>query len=385
MAGVSFSTPTLTHRRVTVEVSAYHRELAALLAPIDEHQRSWASLIAHSQGATPLDVALALQMTNASQPHGWPECAVSGEQPELHLADAEWYFSSETARSVAAAIRPNTGRVVCIGTPTVARMLAAVAKHPVLIDRSDALRDRLDSNGIDLICRDVATMHESSCRGSFASVVFDAPWHLDDVAAWLWHASRLARTGARIAFALFPALAKSSARDERFQILELCEDVGRVWITPGVVEYDTPLFEREAFRAVGVPAPTRWRRADLVEISKRRALSGAAPRPRRQRWETFIIGAQVVKIRRGGATRRGGILPGLPGTVCDVLPSVSRSHSTLPYIDLWTSRNRVSSVGNHGLVRAWLAALAAGSEKVVARSVLEAQALRRLKQLLLDT
>lgn len=382
MADASRSTETLTRHQQAAELSAYHRELAALLAPIIDRKGAWADLVELGQGATPVDIARALDASGAAPPDDWPECEVACEQPELHLADAEWYFSHETAKEIAEAIRPTTGRIACIGTPTVARILAAADRRPVLIDQSDALRYRLDSKKVDLIHCDAAAMRDGTGHGTFASVVFDAPWHLDEVTAWLWHASRLARTGARIAFALFPPLAKPTARDERLQILELCEGVGRVWITPAALEYDTPAFERAAFRAAGVPAPTRWRRADLVEVTRRRALSGAPPRRRRQFWATFIIGPQVVKIRRGMQIARDGVLPRVPGTVDDVLPSVSRAHPGLPYVDLWTSRNRVSSIGDRPLVTAWLAALAAGTARVSARSLTEEPVLRRLERLL---
>src|SRR5205814_2540049 len=85
-------------------------------------------------------------------------------------------------------------------------------------------------------------------------VVFDAPWYLDDLVRWLTIASHVCRSGGELLFPLFPEWIRPTARNERFTILDLASQIGRVNVQENFLVYSTPQFEAAALAAAGVSA-----------------------------------------------------------------------------------------------------------------------------------
>jgi hypothetical protein len=137
-----------------------------------------------------------------------------------------------------------------------------------------------------------------------------------------------------------------------------------------VVWYDIPLFEARALQTSGIVMDGPWRRADLIRLQvnhtvPRLALQQAVHRVRSRRrdWETFIVGQQVVKLRRQivrkpQADRSNEALGMVEDLRAYDYGSVSRRDPTRTAIDLWTSRNRVAAVYERSAVAAALRFLA---------------------------
>lgn len=281
--------------------------------------------------------------------------------PELHPLDYEWYFTAETAREMAKEIAGRSP-ILCIGTPTLADSLASLGTSVTLLDRSPHIPARfpaLATAGRFLRC-DVTRAVRFA--GPHVQIVFDAPWYQGDILWWLRVASQWARPRSTITFALFPELVRPSALDERDQILEMAEELGRVEVHRDTLSYATPLFERRALEAAGIPSAGDWRRGDLVRLHVRRTPSARLAQlraPTEQPWHTFLVGRQAVKLRPAIV---GGPPPVTPveGTVGTVLPATSRRDNRRFGVNFWTSRNHVLQVSKPGLVYRLLSLLHGG-------------------------
>ena len=324
--------------------------------------RDWTAMLTAAQGATPGDVLEALLAVGVPIPEFDGVETVSPEVPEGHLIHFEWFFDAPTAELVAELLIEAGGPAVLLGAPTVARALAGFGHRALLYDNSPTTSIRLDGVSSSVVNRDIAAGARPQDVGAAAAIFFDAPWHLGDMIAWLTTASHLARPSGLIAFALFEELTKPSAVYERAKILEMAASLGDVHLSPRALVYDTPPFEAAALHAVGAPAPRRWRRADLAVVTVRSPLLAATALPVPEQWDTWAIGPQVVKLRR--TTRPGRGISQVQGVRGWTLPSVSRSHPARDRVDVWSSRNRVATVGQQDRERvsAWLTALSAGRQ-----------------------
>lgn len=197
-------------------------------------------------------------------------------------------------------------------------------------------------------------------------VVFDSPWYLGDVLAWLAASSCLVRPGGMIVFALYPPLVRPTAQLERDFALEVASTIGEVQIIEDSLAYETPLFEAEALKACGFAHVGEWRRGDTVVIRDTHRMELSLPNlPCRSevdgKWETFLIGSQVLKLRAIEQKPNRHFQHFLEPVAEDfVFPSVSVRRDNRNEADLWTSRNRVAKTGDRYMLRSILRDLQAG-------------------------
>lgn len=291
------------------------------------------------------------------EPDDW--LRVAEANVELHVLNHEWYFTSGSAIDVATLLGPDV-QITCLGTPTVAAQLVHLGRPVTLVDSNHLNRLRFPEldRAMMVIWGDVARVLQLPLA---QAVVFDAPWYSPDVERWLGIANRICVVGGKIVFALFPEWIRSTARAERHRLLDLAGAIGTVSVDRGRLVYTTPRFEAEALFAAGVPPAMAWRRADLVVVTKTTAGSEFELKlaDGGDHWETFLIGSQVVMLRKRPIFNPSTELAAIPGCPGDVLPSVSRRDPRRTLIGLWTSRNRVASVSNVKHVRRALGRLAA--------------------------
>jgi len=150
---------------------------------------------------------------------------------------------------------------------------------------------------------------------------------------------------------------------ERQEALTVAGEMGLslVEVVPGALGYLSPLFERNALRALGViDLPACWRKGDLAVF----AVTGTNRRPRRdvgseERWSEAAIDGVRIRVRLNNCARFAdptlrSIAPG------DVLPSVSRREPIRRKVQVWTSGNRVFRCDGPDVVAEVVAALGAG-------------------------
>lgn len=273
------------------------------------------------------------------------EARASVFTPELHPLDYEWYFSRETAAALADAVTTRRPPLL-LGAPTVADVLSGRSRSAVLVDRNQLAFARLGHRrGITFRRHDLRRPLYTMERAE--TVLFDAPWYVEHLLLWLWQASRLVRRRGRILFVLFPELVRPLARHERDVVLDVASLIGRVEVMRNAVGYETPLFEREALIGSGLTPDLYWRSADLISITRPTRLrkKPRVPPMTEEKWETFVVGTQVVKLRRFTTGGFEAIAP-ITGLKDFRLPTVSRRDDQRHEIDIWTSRNRVARVGD---------------------------------------
>lgn len=281
--------------------------------------------------------------------------------PEPHPLDFSWYFTRKSAEGIAQRLLQHGGGVLCLGAPTVASVLARRGRETRLLDRDTLILRRFDLRGRRLSV-DFADLRAPMEIGGKPSVVFfDSPWYPEYVLLWLWLSIRAVRPGGIVAFVLFEELLRPGAERERARLIRQAEKYGRVTTLERLAVYDTPPFEREALVTTGINPGYQWRHGDLVLIEGARDDDGRAPRAIEEEgdWETFVIGRQVVKLRRNIRTPSDAVIGLVPGCSGFALPSVSRRDRRRRYVDLWTSRNRVATVGRADVVAAVLGEMAA--------------------------
>lgn len=287
---------------------------------------------------------------------------------ELHALDYEWYFHKKTVTALASRL-PDAANVLFIGTPTVAAARARAGNYVRLIDSNPLVTRRFP----DLAYSNTHIGRIEEVRRTYDEpdfIVLDAPWNASDVTTWLRIAHSHARTGTQIWATLFPAGTRPTAERERVRIIALAQTIGATTVLRDALRYETPLFEQEALRAQGVQDFGDWRTGDLLVIHVARTESSwdrlsrivaarrAAPK---ERWTRFVVGTQVVKLRASATHRSRTVLKPVAGCLEGVLPSVSARDPRRKRIGIWTSRNRVASVGNPKLVAHALQALERGS------------------------
>lgn len=279
--------------------------------------------------------------------------------PELSPVRSEWYFEPDTVKNISALLH---GRVLCVGAPTVAELYATAGREVTLIDNCPWVGRRIPA--VASIWRE-GDFHNTEVPAGIDSVLLDPPWYLPEALWWLDRALRSVSPGGSVFLPLFGELTRPSAKRERDILLEHAESFGWVTIDRESVAYETPLFEREALRAAGLPIASPWRRADLVRVVRRDEM-GTVPAPDpgtapdRDEWVDYVIGSQVVALR----TRNDpDFLDGAPtlrpvvGVENHVLDTVSARDPRVATVDLWTSRNRVARVTGAESLKALLVEL----------------------------
>ncbi len=300
-----------------------------------------------------LEQALTAGPSNGERPGGKPSALpVEGIMP--HPLDFDWRFTSESVATLETIYRPlvpPAGTVLFLGTPTLFKSIRCRPVDPsvrhVLIDRNapplplSTKTEILASLALD-VCSDPLPLPP------FANVVLtDPPWYEQELRAFLWAAAALCHDGGTI-IACLPGLnARPGAQSERARVLTWAHTVLGLMclaVKPGWVRYETPPFERNAWRTAGFrEIGPDWRAGDVVIFRKG---PGTPPPPTRPNgpweptWNSLQFGEVTVRLRPD--ERTGFADPSLVRLYPnDVLPSVSRRHAQRAEIDVWSGGNRV--------------------------------------------
>ncbi|NCD20137.1 MAG: hypothetical protein EOL89_09160 [Actinobacteria bacterium] len=271
--------------------------------------------------------------------------------PELHPLLFEWYFDAPSVKFVTTLISGEADDVLCLGAPTVANDLCRQSQvHSVtLVDADSGIPRRfpcLDRNSLHL-----GELDSFRPNRTFTVTVADPPWYLADALRWLKIARRLTRDGGSIVMPLFPELTRPGADRERDTVLQAARTIGRTDLYPASLVYRTPQFEEATLRALGITSTGDWRSADLLVV---RDLNGAAeweePRGAHRGidgWRHYTVGTQVVMLRETPTVDNSdSVFVPIPGCPNNTLTSVSGRDPRRELIGIWTSRNKVASVGD---------------------------------------
>ena len=274
--------------------------------------------------------------------------------PPPHPLNFEWRFTFQTSRELLDCARRLGSSTLLLGTPGVAlEAVSQVVLHPVRFVGEDNIVTRRilalnDATGTPIsvdFCGDDLPHQVADV------VIVDPPWYPDFVRPMLASAMEACREGGYVLLSIAPDGARSSATDDRLKTIAFAKRLGLRLVEERrlAVEYDTPLFERNALAASGLACPLQWRRGDLLVLHKVDASSVRQVRHSTvSPWQEVSVGRMRVFIRRGGpATGTRGLVPLVSG---DILPTVSRSDPRREAAQVWTSGNRIFATDNVELV-----------------------------------
>lgn len=271
--------------------------------------------------------------------------------PTPHPLDYCWWFDTGTVSYVVSLIRhlsSSRAHIALLGTPTIfdaatsardTRRFSLIDSDPLVVSRriSGVSGERFAFLA-DLRCRDVSI----DCA---KVVIADPPWYEPETRAFLWASRQFCEHDAFVLMSVPPEGTRPGVMAEWERMVKWARTLGLEVEDHqrGVLSYVSPLFERNALFAAGVPPPrAAWRRGDLVRFrcvgvcraERPRAVSG-------DQWCERIFGDVRIRVRRPRERRewRDPTLNRI--TESDVLPTVSRRDQRRDLVDVWTSGNRV--------------------------------------------
>jgi hypothetical protein len=258
------------------------------------------------------------------------------EVPEPHPLDFDWRFTAAAARLLAG-MAARRSPALCVGTPSVARLLETGGRDVLLVDRQpfQPVRSKVSA--------DPST--DDPLSSSFSVAVVDPPWYPEVYRRWIAWAAAHVGEGGEILASLWTIETRPGAADERDEVLEWIASWAGVEIEAGALEYLTPAFETAAALARGdAPPVSELRKGDLLLI--RQSATPALPPPLnvRESWARFVFNDYQLALRvRAGDTRPARLLS-VRGAEGWVWPSVSRRARGREMIDLWSSGNEVATI-----------------------------------------
>lgn len=278
--------------------------------------------------------------------------------PLPHPLNFEWRFTADASRDLlntATALTQPHARILMFGTPGLAVEAISLPtnRHLAFLGEDNAVTRRL----MNLNKATGAPLSIAFCTGglprdSADAVLLDPPWYNDFIRPMLAAAATACRSDGVVLVSLPPIGTRATAEADREVAKRFAARLGLEPVDecPLSIAYDTPFFEANALAAVGLFAPARWRRGDLVIFRKtRRSTRPATVTTRRPIWIEVAVGRMRVFIKpdpmHGGGL--SGLIPLIPD---DVLPSVSRRDMRRRGAQVWTSGNRVFQTDNVSLV-----------------------------------
>lgn len=351
-------------------------------AAVAHGAHSFADLVRALPGVYPADVRRIADRLRLDLPAGRSSPPSPSEMPAAawpieHPLDFDWRFTPDTTRDlVDRCLAEDPTTVALLGTPSLVPVVAASDRKQgvTLYDRNQAVLTAVANSYpevaavfADLVCGPPVE------PAQVALTVADPPWYPEDARAFLWAAARLTRVGGRVLLSLPPAGTRPGVLAEREQLITAARVYGLRFtsVEPGVLAYCSPLFERNALAAAGVPAvPWDWRRGDLATFAV--AEHPPAPRPLptdpSEVWVEESVGVVRIKLRAGsgGDFRDPSLSSVVPG---DMLATVSRREPVRRRADVWTSGNRVFRCAGTATLRTIVAALSRGEDAEAAVAV----------------
>ena len=175
-------------------------------------------------------------------------------------------------------------------------------------------------------------------------VIADPPWYLEHMKAFMWAAAQITKIGGYLLLCIPPVGTKPDIIFETNEIFDFAKKLGFTLIEykPGILSYETPLFEINALKADGVKTiPQIWRRGNYALFSYESKKNVVRPVTLHENeWIEIKIKDTRIKVRR--TTSNGFNDPSLIQLVSnDILPTVRRSDDRRKKADVWTSGNRI--------------------------------------------
>jgi hypothetical protein len=334
-------------------------------------------VVERCEGADPLTVRSALASAGIKcfglerlAPPATEDGPVEPCLPPPHPLDYEWRFSRRGALAILSRAHSAGAQDLTFMGATTAALAAARQGgwgRLLAIDRSRTTLEAIEGLQLplELVITDVAG--HAPKVGQSDAVVIDPPWYLEHTCAFLAAAARECRKGGHV-LASFPGVGTRPGIDaERSELKRRVSSFGLevLSVEAQSVAYETPLFERNAFRAAGLQGDVRsWRRGDLWTFRKvtEPMLTSTQHIEPASTWAELTVGRMRVRFSNSGTSSGDTRL--LPVVDGDVLPTVSRRDTRREKVRVWTSGNRVFACEDPVTLFVALANASAGESRI---------------------
>jgi len=298
--------------------------------------------------------------------------------PPPHLHDCDWRFTKSTIEYICEEILVDiceTNHILLLGAPTI--LVGLLQYDPIpnihLIDSNisiiDFFKKTFNTPKISVHCLNLL-INNWKFNNQIEKVFLDPPWYPEYYAAFLIQASLVTDIGSTVNLVLPAINTRHTAYNERWKILDISRQLGFSIksLKSGIIEYETPEFEKSSIKFHNIDGINDWRVADLITLKKfeyvdtkiiNRIRKDNVKKFDGEEWFEIIINNYKIKIK--GPFNDYHIIPKLISIEeNNVLPSVSRRYVNRKNIDLWLSDNRVFKVEGHA---AFLYALLSMADK----------------------
>jgi hypothetical protein len=349
-------------------------------ATLAKRRYSLHQFILGARGAYPVDVVAMLQQLNVPYYEDkWAHDLSTGSWPvevdiprksitsifaDPHPADYDWRFTTANIPVLVEALAESSrgGAIALLGTKTLFSPLYDKGAQVTLFNKSAALLSDLRQAGYQKglvewdLCQPLAD-GVNKYQVAFA----DPPWYPDYYQAFLQRASELLVVDGTLYLSVLPVLTRPSAVVDRADILQQATQAGfdLVRQEPGMLSYETPLFERQALSAQHLSC-TDWRLGDLWIFQKVRRNTPIQPQETpvgEPQWDEYRIGTKRIKVRlkTGREERLFAYRPADP--TGNVFTQVSRRSPFRNQIDVWGSDNQAYTVDRPSILKQSLSEL----------------------------
>jgi hypothetical protein len=255
-------------------------------------------------------------------------------RPLPHPLDFDWRYAEDTAMQLAS-ILESCAPVLCIGAPTVARLLEDRGTDVTLLDRQP----------FQNVGRHLALdVREFEPDRVYQVALVDPPWYPVFLRSWTRTAACAVGFGGTVLVSAWPEITRPRARAELDAVLTEIGEWGDVERDVAHLTYEIPLFENIARGLCEDPRSRSPGLGELVSIRVRSEVPRSAHHSYGTPWQRFVFDDYqlALKLRDSARTDLMEMVSGAKGWLW---PYVSARAPGRENIDLWSSHGEVARTG----------------------------------------
>lgn len=256
---------------------------------------------------------------------------------ESHPLDFDWRYSQKTVSELCDKLQ-GVDKILCVGSPSIARELERRCKPYLLIDRQPK---QFVSSFINISIGDEVAIPEE-----ITTAIIDPPWYPEDLEFWTTWTANLLPVGSRIYVSIWPEDTRPRARDELLEILGAFSNWATVVRNLYDLRYDRPIFEVCAARNYSSAPPQSPLRGELIELLILKKPRIKKPNKNKYLWSRYVSGEYQLAVRSRKTDSLFIEVSPLFNSQNWIWASVSRRTYDRNLIDVWSSRNEVATVSN---------------------------------------
>lgn len=253
--------------------------------------------------------------------------------PSPHPLDYDWRFDAPTAERLCRLLA-DRAPVLCLGAPSVARLLEARGADVTLVDRQP----------IQAVNRHIVAAVEAFAPDRrYRSALVDPPWYPRELETWVRIAAEAVGVGGEIFASVWPPETRPGAQDE-------VEDALRGftgWASVGrgglPLQYQIPRFEVVARTTGGSEMASSPLHGELIKLDVLRPMHSLIRTAPGARWCRFTLNDYQLAVRLRGSDDMMVDVELMPGTRGWRWPYVSARAPGIEKIDVWSSEGEVAS------------------------------------------